>query len=74
MPKRSVHAAIALAAVVVLASATSLASDLAGPCVACHAEDGNSLSPIYPNLGGQNVAYLERQMILMRDGRPAGAR
>ena len=72
MPKRSVHAAIALATVVAVASATSLASDLAGPCVVCHAEDGNSLAPIYPNLGGQNVAYLERQMILMRDGdRPA---
>lgn len=45
---------------------------LAAPCVQCHGEDGTSLAAIYPNLAGQNVHYLERQMILMRDGdRPA---
>ena len=71
MPKRFLAPA-SLAIALALAAATVLASDLAGPCVVCHAEDGNSLAPIYPNLGGQNVAYLERQMILMRDGdRPA---
>ena len=46
---------------------------LAAPCVACHAEDGNSLVPSYPSLAGQNFRYLVRQMKMMRDGdRPAG--
>ena len=46
---------------------------LAVPCVACHAEDGNSLVPSYPSLAGQNFRYLVRQMKMMRDGeRPAG--
>ena len=45
---------------------------LAAPCVACHGEDGNSLVPSYPSLAGQNVRYLVRQMIMIRDGtRPA---
>ena len=41
---------------------------LAAPCVACHGEDGNSEIPINPSLAGQNFRYLNRQMLLMRDG------
>ena len=41
---------------------------LSAPCVACHGEDGNSTLPINPSLAGQNFRYLNRQMLLMRDG------
>lgn len=38
------------------------------PCGACHGEDGNTSIATYPNMGGQNAKYLERQMLLMRAG------
>ena len=45
---------------------------LSAPCAACHGEDGNSTIPINPSLAGQNVRYLTRQMLLIRDrGRAA---
>ena len=44
---------------------------LAAPCVACHGEDGNSEIAINPSLAGQNFRYLNRQMLLMRDGQRA---
>ena len=46
---------------------------LSAPCVACHGEDGNSTLPINPSLAGQNFRYLNRQMLLMRDGGPRRA-
>ena len=41
---------------------------LSTPCSACHGTDGNSAVPSYPNMGGQNAKYLEKQMLLMRSG------
>lgn len=41
---------------------------LAEPCIACHGEDGNSDIPINPSIAGQNFRYLNRQMLLIRDG------
>lgn len=38
-------------------------------CTACHGADGNSTNPLWPNLAGQNAAYLEKQMKDYRDGR-----
>ena len=32
-------------------------------CVACHAMDGNSISPEYPKLAGQHPGYLLKQML-----------
>ncbi len=40
----------------------------AAPCVACHGTDGNSANPIWPKLAGQNVAYLEKQMMDFKHG------
>lgn len=40
----------------------------AGECVTCHGQTGTSAAGMYPNLGGQNVAYLARQLTQMRDG------
>ena len=31
-------------------------------CVACHGQDGNSASPAFPKLAGQNEKYLVKQM------------
>ncbi|MGB0964982.1 MAG: c-type cytochrome [Litorivicinus sp.] len=28
-------------------------------CASCHGQDGKSMIPTYPNLAGQNAAYLE---------------
>ncbi len=38
-------------------------------CAACHGARGNSTNPLWPNLAGQNAAYLEKQMKDYRDGR-----
>lgn len=37
-------------------------------CAACHGADGNSMVPNWPKLAGQNAAYLERQLKLIKDG------
>ena len=42
--------------------------ELVRPCGACHGDDGNTTIATYPNMGGQNAKYLERQMLLMRSG------
>lgn len=51
-----------------LASASAFAGDEQGKaiaatvCAACHAEDGNSLVPMFPKLAGQQVKYIEKQL------------
>ncbi len=40
----------------------------AAVCAACHGKDGIALVPIYPNLKGQNAAYLEGALKAYRDG------
>jgi cytochrome c553 len=37
-------------------------------CTACHGPNGNSVSPIWPALAGQNAAYLIEQLTLFRAG------
>lgn len=37
-------------------------------CVACHGEDGNSPSNLYPKLAGQHKSYLEKQLIQFKNG------
>lgn len=41
-------------------------------CTACHGADGIALVPIYPNLKGQNEAYLEGSLKAYREGQRAG--
>jgi cytochrome c553 len=44
------------------------ASDaLAGRCLGCHGDDGNSTHPAMPSLAGQNAAYLMKAMQTYRD-------
>lgn len=37
-------------------------------CAACHGPNGISANPLWPNLAGQNAAYLETQIKAFRDG------
>ena len=46
---------------------------VAATCQACHGSNGNSSNPEWPNLAGQNTAYLERQLHLLHDGMRTGA-
>jgi cbb3-type cytochrome c oxidase subunit III len=45
---------------------------LSATCMACHGANGNSSNPEWPNLAGQNAAYIERQLHLFHDGRRTG--
>lgn len=40
----------------------------AEPCVACHGVNGHSINPLWPNLAGQNVAYIKRQLEAFKAG------
>ena len=37
-------------------------------CAGCHGPDGISVNPLWPNLAGQHVEYLDKQMKAFRDG------
>lgn len=38
-------------------------------CVACHGPNGISANPLWPNIAGQKVDYLEKQLNDFRGGR-----
>ncbi|MGD8483921.1 MAG: cytochrome c [Thioalkalispiraceae bacterium] len=40
----------------------------AASCAGCHGANGMSSNPAWPNLAGQNAAYLEKQLKMFRDG------
>jgi cytochrome c553 len=69
-------AALALAANwTVLQAADGSAEAGAGKaavCLACHGLNGNSTNPEWPNLAGQNAAYIAEQLKAFRDGKRAG--
>ena len=37
-------------------------------CTACHGPEGNSVSPMWPNIAGQNAPYLLAQLIAFAEG------
>lgn len=37
-------------------------------CAACHGADGNSVSPMFPNLAGQNAPYIIKQLHDFKSG------
>ncbi len=37
-------------------------------CSGCHGDNGKASNPMYPNLAGQNQAYLANQLKQFRDG------
>jgi len=71
---RMKHTILSLLTPVVLALASCKAQEavVAAPekahmCAACHGETGNTETPIYPKLAGQNKAYLEMTLKAYRD-------
>ncbi|NND92905.1 MAG: cytochrome c4 [Granulosicoccus sp.] len=42
-------------------------------CAACHGADGKAIQPAYPDLAGQHVAYLAKQLTDYRDGNRVNA-
>ena len=40
-----------------------------GKCFLCHGADGESSSPVFPRLAGQNAAYAAEQLRMFRDGK-----
>ena len=42
-------------------------------CVACHAQDGNSVISLNPKLAGQHPEYLEKQLTEFKSGKRANA-
>jgi cytochrome c553 len=67
-----VAAATALAAVALPATAADLkrAEEIVqGKCFICHGADGESSSPVFPRLAGQNAAYIARQLADYRSGK-----
>lgn len=57
-----------------LISINSFAGDIAagkaksGVCAGCHGPEGISVNPMWPNLAGQQEAYLAKQIKAFRDG------
>ncbi|MGO1395474.1 MAG: c-type cytochrome [Halomonas sp.] len=47
---------------------TSAGQELSQPCAACHGQQGISPSGAFPNLAGQQMSYLAKQIIDIRDG------
>ncbi len=42
--------------------------EVAKQCVACHAEDGNSIAPNFPRLAGQHADYMFHSLISYKNG------
>jgi len=51
-----------------ITSASAEAPELSASCTACHGENGISSNPHWPNLAGQQVGYLVKEMKAFRDG------
>jgi cytochrome c553 len=68
---------LSTAALLLQVSATSLAASdiergeeiVQGKCFICHGNAGESSSPVFPRLAGQNPAYLARQLADYRSGK-----
>lgn len=48
--------------------AASPGKEKAAACAACHGPDGNSVNPIWPNLAGQHVSYIVKQLSAFKSG------
>lgn len=46
----------------------SAGQELSQPCAACHGQQGISPSGAFPNLAGQQMSYLAKQIMDIRDG------
>jgi cytochrome c553 len=72
MKVQRLGAALLTAAIVHVASATDAARGeeiVAGRCFICHGNAGESSSPLFPRLAGQNAVYVARQLADFQSGR-----
>ena len=46
----------------------SKGANMVAACAACHGSDGNSISPAWPTLAGQNQKYLLDQLNYFKNG------
>lgn len=53
----------------VMADAARAEEIVQGKCFICHGADGESSSPVFPRLAGQNAAYVARQLSDYRSGK-----
>lgn len=62
--------AVALASVPAVAAAQDLerGRSKSAECIACHGPDGITPNPTFPNISGQNAAYLGRQLQNFKSG------
>jgi cytochrome c553 len=51
------------------ASAMSVEERVAVQCAACHGAQGQSVSPLFPSLAGQNADYMIKQMSEFKSGK-----
>lgn len=58
-----------LATVVQAADEPRAVEIVQGKCFLCHGTDGESSSPVFPRLAGQNAAYVARQLADYKSGR-----
>ncbi len=66
---------LALATLPVMAQAADLEAGkqkATTVCAACHGADGKAMIPMYPNLAGQNVQYLEMAIKAYKNGQRTG--
>lgn len=61
------QAGVVLAAGQPIAGSAEQGQAKAAPCVACHGVNGNSVNPEWPNLAGQNEAYIKRQLAAFKN-------
>ncbi len=62
-------AAIAWTGTVVAADEKRAEEIVQGKCFICHGADGESSSPVFPRLAGQNAAYVARQLADYKSGK-----
>ena len=62
MRRHEFRAALALALTLGTAWAQGVAQTASTVCAACHGADGNSVTPMFPKLAGQQPDYLAKQL------------
>jgi cytochrome c553 len=55
-----------IAAADTIVGSTEAGSTKAAVCTACHGVNGNSVNPEWPNLAGQNAAYVREQLSMFK--------
>jgi len=70
MSRRRLALTLVLAALPLAAAAQDRAEEIVqGKCFICHGMEGESSSPVFPRLAGQNAAYVARQLADYKSGK-----